>query len=139
MPAYVKTRQKITDVKKIDDYLQPLFQLKFETLLDTHEYIKHLWEMTKNYLTSAIEIFSELQAKSTKNTISSLQLITTIGVVAGILGYLGKDTLPKFTSIGLIYFSLLMVMTWAINGIVSKLFKNKKYEIERQDIEKDIK
>ncbi len=95
--------------------------------------------MTKNYLASAIEIFSELQAKSTKNTISSLQLITTIGVVAGILGYLGKDTLPKFTSIGLIYFSLLMVMTWIINGIVSKFFKNKKYNIEGQDIEKDIK
>lgn len=139
MPAYVKTRQKITDVEKIDDYLQPLFQFKFETLLDTHEYIKHLWGMTKNYLTSAIEIFSELQAKSTKNTISSLQLITTIGVVAGILGYLGKDTLPKFTSIGLIYFSLLMIMTWIINGTVSKFFKNKKYNIEKQDIEKDIK
>lgn len=139
MPSYVKTRQKITDVEKIDDYLQPLFQFKFETLLDTHEYIKHLWGMTKNYLTSAIEIFSELQAKSTKNTISSLQLITTIGVVAGILGYLGKDTLPKFTSIGLIYFSLLMIMTWVINSIVSKFFKNKKYNIEGQDIQKDIK
>ena len=136
MPAYVKTRQKITDIEKIDDYLQPLFQFKFETLLDTHEYIKHLWGMTKNYLTSAIEIFSELQAKSTKNTISSLQLITTIGVVAGILGYLGKDTLPKFTSIGLIYFSLLMAMTWIINSIVSKFFKNKKYNIEAQDIKK---
>jgi hypothetical protein len=139
MPAYVRTRQKITDVEKIDDYLQPLFQFKFETLLDTHEYIKHFWGMTKNYLTSAIEIFSELQAKSTKNTISSLQLITTIGVVAGILGYLGKDTLPKFTSIGLIYFSLLMIMTWAINGLVSRFFKNKKYNIEGRDIEKDIK
>lgn len=139
MPAYVRTRQKITDVEKIDNYLQPLFQFKFETLLDTHEYIKHLWEMTENYLASAIEIFSELQAKSTKNTISSLQLITTIGVVAGILGYLSKDTLPKFTSIGLIYFSLLMILTWIINGIVSKFFKNKKYDIEGQDIKADIK
>ena len=139
MPAYVKTRQKITDIEKIDDYLQPLFQFKFETLLDTHEYIKNLWGMTKNYLTSAIEIFSELQSKSTKNTISSLQLITTIGVVAGILGYLGKDTLPKFTSIGLIYFSLLMAMTWIINSVVSKFFKNKRYNIKGQDIEKDIK
>lgn len=139
MPAYVKTRQKITDVTKIDDYLQPLFQFKFETLLDTHEYIKHLWGMTKNYLTSAIEIFTDLQAKSTKNTISSLQLVTTIGVVAGILGYLGKDTLPKFTSVGLIYFGLLMLMTWFINSVVSRFFKNKKYKIEGQDIQKDIK
>ncbi len=139
MPAYVKTRQKITDLGKIDDYLQPLFQFKFETLLDTHEYIKHLWGMTKNYLTSAIEIFAELQAKSTKNTISSLQLITTIGVVSAILGYLGKDKLPEFTSIGLVYFSLLMFMTWIINSIVSRFFKNKKYNIEGQDIEKDIR
>ncbi|MDO8524752.1 MAG: hypothetical protein Q7R99_03975 [bacterium] len=139
MPAYVKTRQKITDVEKIDDYLQPLFQFKFETLLDTHEYIQHLWKMTNNYLDSAIEVFSVLQAESTNNTISSLQLITAIGVVAGILGYLGQDTLPKFTSNGLIYFSLLMVMTWIVNGIVSKFFKNKKYNIEGQDIERDIK
>lgn len=139
MPAYVRTRQKITDIEKIDDYLQPLFQFKFETLLDTHEYVQHLWKMTTNYLNSAIEIFSVLQAESTNNTISSLQLITAIGVVAGILGYLGQDTLPKFTSMGLIYFSLLMVMTWIINGIVSKFFRNKKYSIEGQDIEKDIK
>lgn len=139
MPSYVKTRQKITDVEKIDDYLQPLFQFKFETLLDTHEYIKHLWGMTKNYLASAIEIFTDLQAKSTKNTISSLQLITTIGVVAGILGYLGRDALPKFTSIGLVYFSLLMLMTWIINAVVSKFYKNKKYIIESKEIEKDIK
>ena len=139
MPSYVRTRQKITDVEKIDDYLQPLFQFKFETLLDTHEYIKHLWEMTENYLASTIEIFTDLQAKSTKNTISSLQLITTIGVVAGILGYLGRDTLPKFTSMGLIYFSLLMVMTWVINGVVSKFYRNKKYIIEGKEIEKDIK
>jgi len=139
MPSYVKTRQKITDIEKIDNYLQPLFQFKFETLLDTHEYIKHLWAMTKNYLASAIELFSELQAKSTKNTISSLQLITTIGVVAAILGYLGKDTLPKFTSMGLIYFALLMLMTWIINSAVSRFYKNKKYNIEGQEIEKDIK
>ena len=139
MPAYVKTRQKITDVEKVDAYLQPLFQFKFETLLDTHEYIKHLWGMTKNHLTSAIEIFTELQAKSTKNTISSLQLITTIGVVAGILGYLSKDALPKFTVIGLVYFALLMFMTWLINSVVSKYFRSKKYDIKIQDIERDIK
>jgi hypothetical protein len=139
MTAYVKTRQKITNVEKVDEYLQPLFQFKFETLLDTHEYIKHLWGMTKNYLTSAIELFSDLQAKSTKNTISSLQLITTIGVVSGILGYLSKDVLPRFTFIGLIYFVLLMAMTWLINGVVSRFFKNKTYHIESQDIETDIK
>ena len=128
-----------SNIQKIDPSLQPLFQSKFETLLDTHEYIKHLWNMTKNYLDSAIAIFSELQAKSTKNTISSLQLITTIGVVAGILGYLGRDSLPTFTVMGLIYFALLMIVTWIINTAVSKIYKNKKYKIESEDLKKDIK
>lgn len=139
MPAYVKTRQKVTNIEHIDSRLQPLFQLKFETLLDTHEYIKHLWGMTKNYLTSTLELFADLQAKSTKNTISSLQLITTIGVVSGILGYLGKDVLPRFTLVGVIYFLLLMVMTWMINGLVSRFFKNKSYHVQSQDIETHIK
>lgn len=139
MDSYVKTRQEIIGLEKIDDYLKPLFQFKFETLLDTHEYIKYLWIMTKNYLDSAIELFTELQAKSTKNTISSLRLVTTIGVVAGILGYLGKDTFPKFTPIGLVYFFLLMLMTWIINSVISRFYKNKKYNIKGQEIQKDIK
>ena len=139
MPAYVRTRQKITDLQKIDEYLKPLFQFKFETLLDTHEYIKHLWGMTQNYLDSAVQQFNELQAKSTKSTISSLQLVTTIGVVAGILGYLSKDTFPKFTLIGIFYFCLLMGMTWVINTVISKFYKNKKYKVRGGDIEKEIK
>lgn len=139
MPSYVKTRQKITNFEKIDSSLQPLFQLKFETLLDTHEYIKHLWKMTHDYLASTIEMFTELQAKSTKNTISSLQLITTIGVVSGIIGYLSKNDFPSLTFVGLIYFILLMFLTWIINSVVSKFYKNLKYDIDSREIEKNIK
>jgi len=138
MDAYIKTRQKITDVEKVDAYLNPLFQFKFETLQDTHEYIKYLWDMTSDYLDSAIEIFKELQEKSTKNSISSLQLITTIGVVAGILTYLGKTALPTFTQIGLLYFVLLLVMTYILNSVISKIYKRKKYKIKGANIVKDI-
>ncbi|MBI1755000.1 hypothetical protein HYR65_01815, partial [Candidatus Azambacteria bacterium] len=85
---------------------------------------------------SAIQMFSDLQQKSTKNTISSLQLVTTIGVVAAILGYLGKDTLPKFTSVGMVYFGLLMAMTWAINTVIAKFFRNKKYPVKSRELKK---
>jgi len=139
MSAYLDTRKKITDLKKIDDYLNPLFQFKFETLEDTHEYIKHLWDMTKDYLDSALDMFKELQEKSTKNTISSLQLITTIGVVAAILGYLGRDKLPVFTQIGFVYFVLLLAMTAVLNFAISKIYKSRKYKIEGSQIVKDIK
>ena len=136
MDTYLQTRQKITNLQVIDEYLQPLFQFKFETLADTHKYIKYMWVMTQSYLDSVIQTFVELQQKSTKNTISSLQLITTIGVVAAILGYLGKDTLPKFTSVGMFYFVLLLAMTWLLNGAVARFFKNKKYQIKNRELKK---
>jgi hypothetical protein len=139
MGSYIRTRQKITDIKHIDEYLNPLFQLKFETLQDTLEYINYLWGMTKSYLDSAIGMFDELQTQSTKTSLSSLQLITTIGVVSGIIGYLGKDALPKFTGIGLLYFGVLLLITYAINASVSRVYKNKKYLIKSSDIVKDIK
>lgn len=136
MDAYLQTRQKITNLQVMDEYLQPLFQFKFETLADTHKYIKYMWVMTQSYLDSVIQTFVELQQKSTKSTISSLQLITTIGVVAAILGYLGKDTLPKFTSVGMFYFVLLLAMTWLLNGAVARFFKNKKYQIKSRELKK---
>ena len=138
MGSYIRTRQKVTDIKQIDEYLNPLFQLKFETLQDTHEYINHLWGMTKSYLDSGINMFNELQAQSTKTSLSSLQLITTIGVVAGIIGYLGKDSLPKFTGVGIIYFGVLLLITYVINSSVSRIYKNKKYSV-KSEIVKDIK
>lgn len=139
MGTYIRTRQKITSAAHIDNYLKPLFEFKFETLQDTHEYITHLWDMTKNYLKSAIEVMNELQAKSTKSTISSLQLITTVGVVAAILGYLGRSELPRFTGVGLFYFVLLLVLTWLVNTIVSRAYKQKRYPIKGARIIKDIK
>ncbi len=134
MDAYLKTRQKLTDLSLIDQNLHPLFQFKFETLADTLSYIKNLWKMTANYLHGTVELMNELQGKSTKNTISSLQLITTIGVVAGILGYLGKDTWPQFTPIGLVYFVFLLGATWLINRIVSEVYRNKQYPIKTSEI-----
>ncbi|MBP7134453.1 hypothetical protein KBA73_04525, partial [Patescibacteria group bacterium] len=109
--------------------LRPLFQFKFETLLDTHRYIQRLWTMTKDYLKSALEVCDELQQRSTKNSISSLQLITTIGVVATIIGYLGRDALPKLTPMGFVYFIILLGVTWAVNEGTSKFYKNRSYTI----------
>ena len=103
--CHMHTRQKITDTKKIDEYLQPLFQFKFETLLDTQDYMKQMWAMTQSYLNSALELFNDLQAKSTKNTISSLQLITTIGVVAAIL--VSRQRRFKFTVVVFLFLLLL--------------------------------
>lgn len=130
MDAYLDTRQKLANSQALDERLRPLFQFKFETLRDTHRYIQDLWAMTREYLNSALEVFAELQQRSTKSTISSLQLITTIGVVSGIIGYLGRDTLPNITLVGLGYFALLMGLTWLINTAISRVYRNRSYVIK---------
>ncbi len=130
MPTYVKTRQKLTVITGDDD-LVPVTALRFEDLLDTHEYIKHLWAMTKNYLQSALDMLTALQAESTKTSISSLQLITTIGVISGLIAYLGKEQFPTITQFGFLYFIGLLAVTWVINSTISYLYKNRMYTIKK--------
>lgn len=131
MPAYVKTRQKLTVIEGDDD-LVPVTSLRFEDLLDTHDYIKSLWAMTKNYLQSALDMLGSLQAESTKTTISSLQLVTTIGVISGLIAYLGKSELPPFTSFGIFYLIGLLILTWIINSIIAYIFKRRMYTVTRR-------
>lgn len=138
MDTYILTRQRVTGLQKIDDNLKEIFQFKFETLIDTHEYIKDLWQMTNHYLASAIELLTSLQAESTKNTISSLQLITSIGVVAGIISYLESDRLPNFTIVGILYFFLLLFVALIINNFLSSFYRNKKFNVQDQGINKNI-
>jgi hypothetical protein len=130
MPIYVKTRQKLTVITGDDD-LVPITSLRFEDLLDTHEYIKHLWSMTKNYLQSALDMLVSLQSESTKTSISSLQLITTIGVISGLIGYLGKDAFPSITRFGFVYFIGLLLITWIINSAISFIYKRRMYTVKK--------
>ncbi len=130
MDIYLPVRQKIANGQAIDESLRALFQFKFETLLDTHKYIRSLWTMTKNYLDSALADCTDVQQKGTKNALSALQLITIVNVVAAMLAHLGKEALPKFTSVGLIFFTLVVIIAWIINTAVTKLYQNRRYAMK---------
>jgi len=139
MGSYLATRGKISTAEEVDKYLDKVFQYKFETLADTLSYIKELWKMTANYLSSAIEVFKDIQAESTKTSITSLQLITTLGVVAGIIGFLGRDKLPNLTTEGVVFFIMLAVLTWVLNAVVTKYFASKSYIIKKDNHTKAFK
>jgi hypothetical protein len=138
MGAYINTRLSISKKFELKEHLASLFQYKFETLSDTHAYIKELWKMTEEYLKSAIAVVVELKAQSTKNTITSLTVITTLGVIAGILGYLSTKTLPKITLFGVFYFFILISLTWLINLTISFVFKQLKYKLSLNETEKNL-
>jgi len=130
MGAYINTRAAIAKNLKIEKYLVELFQFKFEILNNTLSYIKEIWQMTQDYLESAIDIIKEIEGKSTRNSIRSLQLITTVGIISGILGYLAQDKLPKISSSGVVYFLLLISLTAVINGAIAVIYRNSKYRIK---------
>lgn len=130
MGTYVHTRSSIAQNVKIEEYLVKLFEFKFEVLSDTLEYIKEIWKMTSEYLFTAIQNVVEIKNQSATRGIQSLQLITSLGVVSGIIGYLAKNELPSVTAKGAIYFALIIIITWAINNIITKIYISKKYKIK---------
>jgi hypothetical protein len=123
MGAYVHTRADIAKSMKIEEYLDKVFQYKFEVLTNSHSYIKDIWTMTGNYLNTAIAVISEIKGQAMNKNIQSLQIITTYGVVGGIIGYLSRDSLPKVTQSGVVYFGVLVLVTALVNKFVAYVYQ----------------
>ncbi len=130
MGSYVKTRSSIAKKLEIDGQLSSIFQYKYETLIDTLAYIQEVWKMTQDYIDTAIQVVVEVKNQSTNNSIQSLRLITTIGVLSGIFGYLSKVEFPTVTWVGVWYFFVLIVGTWLINQIIGLVYQNLKYKLK---------
>jgi hypothetical protein len=138
MGIHIKTRENIIKTLAWEKFLTGVLQFKYETLGDTLNYIKALWKMTKNYVDAAIQVFADIQSESTKDSVKTLTLVTTIGVISGILGYLSVNKFPQFTIIGAIYFVILLAATWTVNRIVSIYHKNRSYAIKDVELDKKI-
>lgn len=70
MSTYIATREKIA---KSDEDLEEFLAIsgyRYETLRDTLNYIKYLWDMTKNYVSSAQKLFSGLKADVTSKSVN---------------------------------------------------------------------
>ncbi len=138
MASYVNTRSSIAKRLEVDKHLVDIFEYKFETLTDTLSYIKEIWKMTSDYLASAIGNLVEIKNQSTSNNLKSLQTITSIGVISGVLGYLSAKTLPQINKAGLVYFVVLFGLTWCMNYAISKKYQNKKYSLKFGNRKTDI-
>ncbi|MBU1130067.1 hypothetical protein KKE45_01980 [Patescibacteria group bacterium] len=130
MSTYIKTRASIAQKFNLKEDLLSIFQYKFETLSNTHIYIKEIWKMTSDYLSTAIGIIVEIKNQSTTNNIKSLSLITAIGVLSGITNYFTKDEFPVFTPAGFSYFIFLVVCAFLVNQIISLVYQHIKYELK---------
>ncbi|MDD5099115.1 MAG: hypothetical protein PHP35_02125, partial [Candidatus Colwellbacteria bacterium] len=123
MGSYVRTRSSIAKGMNIEEYLAGFFQFKFETLVDTLDYIKEIWKMTSDYLNASIQNLQEIKNQSATRGIQSLQLITSLGVISGIIGYLSKNEVPQVTFIGAAYFAAIILIAWSLNRFISGFYR----------------
>jgi hypothetical protein len=138
MSSYAHTRASLAKRLKVEEDLNLLFQYKFEDLFNTLAYIKEIWQMTVGYVNSAINIIVEIANKNAVSGIRSIQILASIGVVTGLVTYLTRESLPKFTKIGGIYFVLLALMVFILDVVIKRYFQYKKYELKFAEIEKRL-
>lgn len=139
MGNFVGTREDIIKTKGWETILTDLLQFQYENLKHTHEYIKSLWTMTKQYTDSAVQIISEVNSLSTRNTVQALTVITSLGVVNSVLNYLGTAKYPVITRTGIFYFVVLVAGTYILNRIISYAFQVVKYKITDIKLAKNFK
>ena len=138
MATYISTREKIA---KSDPELAEFLAIsgfRYETLKDTLDYIKYLWDMTKNYVSSAQKLFAGIKQDITSSSIDSLAIVTSMTAGASIIG-LFTESAPTFSVFGLIYFIILAVIGWSATKTITTISKNRKYEISDIEYDKDIK
>jgi hypothetical protein len=130
MDIFIKTRASISSNLFLKEKILNSYDSKFNSIENSLNYINKLWEMTNNYLESAIQNVVEIKNQKVTRRIESLQLITSIGVISGIIGYLASEELPGITQKGIVYFIIIIAITWLINNTINIIYKAKKYKID---------
>lgn len=138
MSTYISTREKIA---KSDEEVAEFLAIsgyRYETLRDTLDYIKYLWNMTKNYVSSAQKLFEGIKSDVTSKSVDSLTIVTSMSAGASIIGLL-TETAPEFTIFGVVYFFILALLGWGSTKILGAISSRRKYEVSDVEYEKDIK
>jgi len=138
MGTYINTREKISKSDKDLSEFLAISGYRFETLRDTLDYIKYLWDMTQTYVSSAQKLFSGLKNDVTSKSINSLTIVTSMSAGASIIGLLTKAE-PKFTIFGVLYFFLLAALGYGSTKFLSFVSKNRRYTISDVSYDKNIK
>ena len=129
MSNYAKTRQNISRKINIDKTLNDLFQYRFEDLFNTLEYIKEVWEMTTDYVRSAIRVVGEAEKELGSKDLDSIRLLVGFGVISGIIGYFEKPKMPEIALTGVLYVVGMGAIALFANWIIKTVAKKKSYEL----------
>ncbi|HEV7449036.1 MAG TPA: hypothetical protein VGP13_00645, partial [Candidatus Paceibacterota bacterium] len=124
--------------KELKDFLE-VIEYRYETLSDTLDYMQRIWQMTKNYVTSSLDLFGSLQAQATQNSVRSLTVVTSMGVGATLIGLFTTSAVPSFTMFGVGYFIILAAIGYGADKATKWFYRRKSYTISGVDYDRDIK
>lgn len=137
MSTYISTREKIAKSdKEVAEFLA-ISGYRYETLKDTLDYIKYLWNMTKNYIVSAQKLFEGLKSDVTNKSVDSLTIVTSMSAGAAIIDLL-TESAPTFSVFGILYFFILAIIGWFSTKILGTISSKRKYEISDIEYDKHI-
>lgn len=139
MSTYASTRRSIAQKTEIEDYLQDLFQYRFEVLFDTLEYIKQIWAMTNDYLSQALSVITDIRNNALNSNISSVRAIMVLGIMGMVVGTAQATLYPKITQTGVIYLLGLIVFTVLLDTLISWFFKLKIYKLKFIEGQREFK
>lgn len=137
MSTYISTRERIAKSDKDLEEFLAISGYRYETLRDTLDYIKYLWDMTQTYMTSAQKLFAGLKDDVTNKSIDSLTIVTSMSAGAAIIGLL-TESAPDFTIFGVIYFFILAIIGWVSTKVLSTIAERRKYQISDEAYDKHI-
>jgi len=138
MDLYMGTRSKVASAKGWDAYLSDILQFRYTNLEHAHDYVKSLWTMTQDYVDSAIQVMTDITAQSTKTSVQTLTVISSIGVVSNIITYLALPKAPKFSHTGEQYFVVLVLVALFVNALVGAVYSLARYRINVTALAKDL-
>ncbi|MEK7571491.1 MAG: hypothetical protein AAB553_04390 [Patescibacteria group bacterium] len=138
MGLYISTRATIVKESGWEKVLTKILAFRYENLQHTLDYVKSLWKMTKQYVDAGIQIFNELNQTSTKNAVTALTIISSVGIVGVILAHLEKIAYPNISFVGFFYLVLLLAIAFLINRLVQYIFQSMRYKITEDDFKKTL-
>lgn len=138
MSTYISTRERIAKQDKDLEEFLAISGFRYETLRNTLDYIKDLWDMTKNYVQNAQKLFDGIKQDITSSSINSLTIVTSMSAGAAILD-LFTESEPSFTTFGFVYFFILALVGWIATKLLSWFAEKRKYEISDINYDKNIK
>lgn len=137
MSTYISTREKIAKSDKGLEEFLAISGYRYETLRDTLDYIKYLWDMTKNYVASAQKLFNGIKQDVTSSSISDLTIVTAMSAGAAVIDLL-TESAPTFSLFGIVYFFALALVGWLTIKCLRFISSKKTYEVSDIEFDKNI-